>query len=150
MTSGGSSGGAAASVAAGFGPLALGSDRWIDPAALGDVRGARLVAEQGRVPQHGSLGSTMFLCSAGPISRDVRDAATLLQLLAQPSVDDSLCRLDEPPDYLSGLDDGVAGLRLGWWEDQSISGQVDAAVITAIKKAAFGLGALGATLSMMP
>ena len=63
----------------------------------------------------------------------------------RPSTD-SLCRLDEPPDYLSGLDDGIAGLRLGWWEDQSISGQVDAAVITAIKKAAFGLGALGANL----
>ena len=99
-----------------------------------------------RVPQHGSLGSTLFLCSVGPISRDVRDAATLLQLLAQPSVDDPLCRLDEPPDYLSGLDDGIAGLRLGWWEDQSISGQVDAAVISAIRNAAFGLDSLGANL----
>ena len=146
-TSGGSSGGAAASVAAGFGPLALGSDSGGSirlPSAMCGVLG--LLPSNGRVPQHGSLGSTMFLCSAGPISRDVRDAATLLQLLAQPSVDDSLCRLDEPPDYLSGLDDGIAGLRLGWWEDQSISGQVDAAVITAIKKAAFGLGSLGANL----
>ena len=146
-TSGGSSGGAAASVAAGFGPLALGSDSGGSirlPSAMCGVLG--LLPSNGRVPQHGSLGSTLFLCSVGPISRDVRDAATLLQLLAQPSVDDSLCRLDEPPDYLSGLDDGIAGLRLGWWEDQSISGQVDAAVITAIKKAAFGLGSLGANL----
>jgi len=74
----------------------------------------------------------------------VRDAATLLQLLAQPSADDPLCRMDVAPDYLAGLDDGIAGLRLGWWEDHSISGRVNAGVIAAIKKAAFGLGSLGA------
>jgi Asp-tRNA(Asn)/Glu-tRNA(Gln) amidotransferase A subunit family amidase len=145
-TSGGSSGGAAASVAAGFGPLALGSDSGGSirlPSAMCGVLG--LLPSRGRVPQHGALGSTVFLCSAGPISRDVRDAATLLQLLAQPFVDDSQCRLDEAPDYLSGLDEGIAGLRLGWWEDQSISGQVDATVISAIRKAAFDLGSLGAS-----
>ncbi|MBR0800753.1 amidase [Bradyrhizobium jicamae] len=144
-TSGGSSGGAAASVAAGFGPLALGSDSGGSirlPSAMCGVLG--VLPSNGRVPNHGSFGSTLFLSRVGPISRDVRDAGTLLQLLARPSVDDPLCRLDEPPDYLSGLDDGIAGLRLGWWEDQSISGQVDAAVITAIKKAACGLSSLGA------
>ena len=74
-TSGGSSGGAAASVAAGFGPLALGSDSGGSirlPSAMCGVFG--LLPSNGRIPQHGSLGSTLFLCSAGPISRDVRDA----------------------------------------------------------------------------
>ncbi len=80
----------------------------------------------------------------------MRDAATLLQLLAQPSVDDSLCRLTNRPTIFPGSMIGIAGLRLGWWEDQSISGQVDAAVITAIKKAAFGLGRSVPTLSTMP
>lgn len=144
-TSGGSSGGAGASVAAGFGPLALGSDSGGSiriPSAMCGVLG--VLPSKGRVPQHGSLGSSLFLSSVGPISRDVRDAATLLQLLAQPSADDPLCRMDAAPDYLAGLEGGIAGLRLGWWEDQSISGRVDAGVIAAIKKAAFGLGSLGA------
>ena len=143
-TSGGSSGGAGAGVAAGFGPLALGSDSGGSirlPSAMCGVLG--VLPSNGRVPSHGSLGSTLFLCSAGPISRDVRDAATLLQLLAQPSADDPLCRLDEPPDYLARLDEGIAGLRLGWWEDQSVADQVDADVVATIRKAALGLSDLG-------
>jgi len=144
-TAGGSSGGAAASLAAGLGPLALGSDSGGSirlPSAMCGVLG--VLPSSTRVPEHGSLGSTLFLCSAGPISRDVRDAATLLQLLAQPSVDDPLCRMDGPPDYLAKLDRGVGGLRLGWWEDRAVSGQVDAGVIAAIRKAAFGFASLGA------
>lgn len=146
-TSGGSSGGAAASVAAGFGPLALGSDSGGSirlPSAMCGVLG--VLPSHGRVPCHGSFGSALFLSGVGPICRDTRDAAILLQLLAQPSVDDPLCRIDQPPDYLAQLDKGIAGLRLGWWENQSISSQVDAAVIAAIKKAAFGFGSLGATI----
>jgi Asp-tRNA(Asn)/Glu-tRNA(Gln) amidotransferase A subunit family amidase len=144
-TAGGSSGGAAASVAAGFGPLALGTDAGGSirlPSAMCGVLG--LLPSNGRVPRHGSFGSTLFFSGVGPICRDTRDAAILLQLLAQPSVDDPLCRTDAAPDYLVQLDEGVAGLRLGWWEDQSISTQVDPGVIAAIKKAAFGLGSLGA------
>ena len=144
-TAGGSSGGAAASVAAGFGPLALGTDAGGSirlPSAMCGVLG--VLPSNGRVPRHGSFGSTLFFSGVGPICRDTRDAAILLQLLAQPSVDDPLCRMDAAPDYLAQLDEGIAGLRLGWWEDQSISSKVDAGVIAAIKKAAFGLGSLGA------
>ena len=145
-TAGGSSGGAAASVAAGFGPLALGTDAGGSirlPSAMCGVLG--VLPSNGRVPRHGAFGSTLFFSGVGPICRDTRDAAILLQLLAQPSVDDPLCRMDTAPDYLAQLDRGIAGLRLGWWEDQSLSGQVDASVIAAIRKAAFGLGSLGAT-----
>jgi Asp-tRNA(Asn)/Glu-tRNA(Gln) amidotransferase A subunit family amidase len=145
-TSGGSSGGAAASVAAGFGPLALGTDAGGSirlPSAMCGVLG--ILPSNGRVPRHGSFGSTLFFSGVGPICRDVRDAATLLQILAQPSVDDPLCRLDEPPDYLAQLNEGIAGLRLGWWEDQSLSGHVNAPVIATIKKAALGFGSLGAS-----
>jgi Asp-tRNA(Asn)/Glu-tRNA(Gln) amidotransferase A subunit family amidase len=145
-TSGGSSGGAAASVAAGLGPLALGSDAGGSirlPSAMCGVLG--VLPSNGRVPRHGSFGSTLFFSGVGPICRDTRDAAIMLQLLAQPSADDALCRMDAAPDYLAQLDQGIAGLRLGWWEDQSISDQVDAGVIAAIRKAAFGLGSLGAS-----
>jgi Asp-tRNA(Asn)/Glu-tRNA(Gln) amidotransferase A subunit family amidase len=144
-TAGGSSGGAAASVAVGFGPLALGTDAGGSirlPSAMCGVLG--VLPSNGRVPRHGSFGSTLFFSGVGPICRDTRDAAILLQLLAQPSVDDPLCRMDAAPDYLAQLDEGIAGLRLGWWEDQSISSNVDAGVVAAIRKAAFGLGSLGA------
>jgi Asp-tRNA(Asn)/Glu-tRNA(Gln) amidotransferase A subunit family amidase len=145
-TSGGSSGGAAASVAAGLGPLALGTDAGGSirlPSAMCGVFG--VLPSNGRVPRHGSFGSTLFFSGVGPICRDTRDAAILLQMLARPSVDDPLCRMDAAPDYLAQLDEGIAGLRLGWWEDRSISGQIDAAVTAAIRKAAFGFGSLGAT-----
>jgi len=144
-TSGGSSGGAAASVAAGFGPLALGSDSGGSirlPSAMCGVLG--LLPSSGRIPQHGSLGSTLFLSSAGPISRDVRDAANLLQLLARPSAADPLSRSDEAPDYLAGLDLGVAGLRMKWWENDAISGLVQGDVVAGVKKAALGFETLGA------
>jgi Asp-tRNA(Asn)/Glu-tRNA(Gln) amidotransferase A subunit family amidase len=144
-TAGGSSGGAAASVAAGLGPLALGTDAGGSirlPSAMCGVLG--VLPSNGRVPRHGAFGSTLFFSGVGPICRDTRDAAILLQLLAQPSVNDPLCRMDAAPDYLAQFDEGIAGLRLGWWEDRSTSGQVDAGAIAAIRKAAFGLGSLGA------
>ena len=125
-TSGGSSGGAAASVAAGFGPLALGSDSGGSirlPSAMCGVLGVLPSNGQGTAARLARI--TLFLCAQARSARDVRDAATLLQLLAQPSVDRSACAgPDEPPDYLSGLDLGIAGLRLGWWEDRDISGSV--------------------------
>jgi Asp-tRNA(Asn)/Glu-tRNA(Gln) amidotransferase A subunit family amidase len=80
----------------------------------------------------------------GPITRDVRDAATLLQLLVRPSAADPLCRTDEAPDYLTGLDHGVAGLRLGWWEIDDISRFVQGDVVAAARKAALGFETLGA------
>ena len=144
-TSGGSSGGAAASVAAGLGPLAIGSDDGGSirlPSAMCGVLG--VLPSNGRVPRHGALGSTLFFSGVGPITRDVRDAATLLQLLAAPSAADPLCRTDEAPDYLTGLDLGVAGLRLGWWENDDISRLVQGDVIAAARKAALGFETLGA------
>lgn len=148
-TSGGSSGGAAASVAAGLGPLALGSDSGGSirlPSAMCGVLG--VLPSIGRVPSHGCFGSsTLFLSSVGPIARDVRDAATFLQLVARPSAVDPLCRTDEAPDYLGSLDLGVAGLRLGWWEIKGIGDLVDADVVAAAKKAALGLESLGARFS---
>lgn len=144
-TSGGSSGGAAASVAAGLGPLALGSDSGGSirlPSAMCGVLG--VLPSNGRVPSNGCFGSTLFLSGVGPIARDVRDAATFLQLVARPSSADPLCRTDEAPDYLASFDLGVAGLRLRWWEIEGISGLVEADVIAATRKAALGLESLGA------
>ena len=97
--------------------------------------------------------STLFFCSAGPISRDVRDAATLLQLLAQPSVDrfpvpDSTKR----PTISQGSTLGVAGTaaRAGGRIDEHQRVRCDAAVIAAARKRRSASATLGANLSMMP
>jgi Asp-tRNA(Asn)/Glu-tRNA(Gln) amidotransferase A subunit family amidase len=144
-TSGGSSGGAAASVAAGLGPLALGSDSGGSirlPSAMCGVLG--VLPSNGRVPRHGSFGCTLFLSGTGPIARDVRDAATFLQLVARPSAADPLCRTDEAPDFSADIDLGVAGLRMGWWENDSISSLVQGDVVAAARNAALGFESLGA------
>src|SRR5437588_279917 len=114
-TSGGSSGGAAASMAAGLTPLAIGSDGGGSiriPAALCGVFG--LHPSNGRVPRHGGFGGTLIFSGAGPITRDVRDAAMLLQVLAGADSRDPTSMKEPPPDYLASLESGVAGLRALW------------------------------------
>ena len=111
-TSGASSGGSAAAVAAAIVPFALGSDGGGSiriPSSLCGVVG--LHPTPGRVPMRGSF-SYSLLSSVGPIARDVRDAALLLQTIAGPDPEDTSCLRDEPPDFLLGLDDGVRGMRL--------------------------------------
>ena len=143
-TAGGSSGGAAASVAAGLGPLALGSDSGGSirlPSAMCGVFG--VLPSIGRVPRHGAFGRRLFLGSVGPLARDVRDAAVFLGLLAEPFAADPLCRRDAPPDYLRQIEDGVSGLRFGWWEDRAADSTDDPAVVASARDAARRLASLG-------
>ena len=111
---GGSSGGSAAAVAAGSCAAALGSDTGgsiRQPASLCGVVG--LKPSYGRVTRHGMIAFASSLDQAGPLTRDVRDAAALLQVLAGPDPHDSTC-LDAPvPDYLAACDRGAKGLRIG-------------------------------------
>lgn len=133
-TAGGSSGGAAASIAAGLGPLALGSDSGGSirlPSAMCGVLG--VLPSAGRVPRHGGFGSAMFLSTVGPIARDVRDAATMLQVLAEPAALDPFCRRDAAPDYLSRLDRGIAGVRVAWWDYPAIAGEISADVVRSVR-----------------
>lgn len=146
-TSGGSSGGAAASVAAGLGPLALGSDSGGSirlPSAMCGAVG--LLPSSGRVPRDGAFGSRLLFSGVGPIARDVRDAAGLLALLAQPFAGDPLCRLDSPPQFLAALEQGISGVRVGWWEDPASSTAHDRAVVTTARDAAVRFESLGARL----
>jgi Asp-tRNA(Asn)/Glu-tRNA(Gln) amidotransferase A subunit family amidase len=112
---GGSSGGAAASVAAGMTPLALASDGGGStriPAALCGLAG--MLPTRGLVPRHGGVGGTVLFSSAGPTTADVRDMATMLQVLAGPFASDPLALTAPAPDLLSDLDEGIRGVRMRW------------------------------------
>ena len=113
-TAGGSSGGAAAAVAAGLGPLAIGSDGGGSirvPSAFCGVFGIK--PTQGRVPAEGPNGMPLF-GQSGPIARTVRDAALLLQVLAGPDRRDPACLRTPPPDFVAALEGGVRGLRVAF------------------------------------
>ncbi|MCA1688232.1 MAG: Asp-tRNA(Asn)/Glu-tRNA(Gln) amidotransferase subunit GatA [Actinobacteria bacterium] len=111
---GGSSGGSAAAVAAGEGWWALGTDTGgsvRQPAALCGIVG--LKPTYGRVSRHGLIAFGSSLDQIGPMTRDVRDAALLLQAIAGHDPQDSTSANVEVPDYLAELEGGVSGLRVG-------------------------------------
>ena len=115
-TAGGSSGGAAAAVASGLGPLAQGSDGAGSiriPAAFCGIFG--LKPSFGLVPQYpaSALGDLSHL---GPMTRTVRDAATMLNAIAGADVRDRLS-WSSGIDYLDGLESGVKGLNIAWSPD---------------------------------
>ncbi|MDR5653234.1 amidase [Ruixingdingia sedimenti] len=146
---GGSSGGAAAALAAGMGPLAIGSDGGGSlriPAALCGV--FTLLPGTGRVPRHGSFGETLFATGLGPMTRDVRDAAALLQVIAGADPRDGASSATPPGDYLAGLDAGVKGLRLAWCPDlcREEGDRPDPAVIAAVAARARALAQEGAVV----
>lgn len=111
---GGSSGGSAASVADGTAIAALGSDTGgsiRQPASHCGVVG--LKPSYGRVSRYGLVAFASSLDQIGPLTRSVEDAAMILQAIAGYDPADSTC-LDVPvPDYLSGIHDGVKGMKLG-------------------------------------
>ncbi len=145
-TSGGSSGGAAAAVAAGLGPLAHGSDGAGSiriPAALCGVFG--LKPSFGRVPYHPSPDYFATRSHNGPLSRTVRDAALMLSVIAGPDPRDPLT-IDAPPeDYVALCDGDLRGLRLAWSPDLGYAA-VDPEVRSIAERAARRFTDLGCTL----
>jgi Asp-tRNA(Asn)/Glu-tRNA(Gln) amidotransferase A subunit family amidase len=117
-TPGGSSGGAAAALAAGLGPLAEGSDlagSIRQPAACCGVVG--LKPTLGRVPRYPNAnGWTSFAC-VGPMARTVRDAALLLSVMAGPDERDPMSLPLGAESFARAMDGGVAGLRVAFSSD---------------------------------
>ena len=132
---GGSSGGSAAAVASGEAIAALGSDTGgsiRQPAALTGTVGMK--PTYGRVSRYGLIAFASSLDQIGPMTRDVVDAALLLQSIAGHDPRDSTSSTRPVPDYLATLRKGVKGMRLGVPKEYFVTG-MEPAVEQAINDA---------------
>jgi aspartyl-tRNA(Asn)/glutamyl-tRNA(Gln) amidotransferase subunit A len=140
---GGSSGGSAAAVAAGFTPLSLGSDTGgsiRQPAALCGVVGMK--PTYGRVSRYGLVAFASSLDQIGPFAATVGDAALLYDVLAQHDpCDTTSLRLDSPA-TLEVVEAGVDGVRIGLCPDLIEGCAPD--VAARVYEAAEALAAAGA------
>ena len=143
-TPGGSSGGSAAAVAAGMGPLSIGTD------GAGSVRiPAAFCGNFGHKPSFGRVpayplspfGSVAHL---GPHTMSVRDAALMMNVLAQPDARDWTALPPDGRDYRVGLDDGIRGLRVAWSPTLGYAKNVHPEVAAACAAAVQRLAELGA------
>ncbi len=111
---GGSSGGSAASVAAGEAALSLGTDTAgsvRQPAAFCGVVGMK--PTYGRVSRYGLIAFGSSLDCPGPVGRTVTDTAMMLQVIAGADPHDSTAAAVPTPNYLASLEAGVKGMRIG-------------------------------------
>ncbi len=111
---GGSSGGSAAAVAASFAVATLGTDTGgsiRQPAAFCGVVG--VLPTYGRVSRYGLIAFASSLDRVGPLAKNVKDAATVLQVIAGKDVMDATSSDRPVEDYVGGLVKPVEGLRIG-------------------------------------
>ena len=143
-TPGGSSGGAASAVAAGLGPLAVGTDGAgsvrIPAAFCGNVG---LKPSFGRVPAYplSPFGSVAHL---GPHTMSVRDAALMMNVLKKPDARDWTALPPDATDYTLGLEDGIRGLRIAYSPTLGYARNVHPEIAAAVDAGVRQLQALGA------
>lgn len=135
---GGSSGGSAAAVASGMVPWALGSDTGgsiRQPAAFCGVVG--LKPTYGLVSRYGLVAYASSLDQIGPITKDVEDAAILLNLIAGHDEKDSTSAKLEKKDYTKTLKNDIKGMKIGVPKEffaEGINEEVKQAVLKAAKE----------------
>lgn len=150
LTPGGSSSGAGAACAAGYGPLHLGTDIGGSvrlPASWCGIVGFK--PSLGRIPIDPPYPARV----AGPMTRTVADAVLMMQVLSQPDVRDTMSLPSQPLDWagVRTLTDaaalaGVRGLRVGLWLDAGFGMPVAAPVRQVIENAAAKFQAAGASV----
>jgi aspartyl-tRNA(Asn)/glutamyl-tRNA(Gln) amidotransferase subunit A len=144
MTPGGSSGGAAAAVASGMGPLAVGTDGAGSiriPSAFCGIPG--LKPSFGRVPAY-PLSVMGTVAHLGPHARTTEDLALMLNVLSLPDARDWTSLPYDARDYCVGLGDGVRGLRVAFSPDLGYVSNVDPEVAASVRAAALSFAAMGA------
>lgn len=143
---GGSSGGSAAAVAADETLFALGTDTGgsvRQPGALCGVVGMR--PTYGRVSRYGVIAFASSLDQVGPITKDVRDAAIILQIIAGHDPREATSVDRAVPDFVAALSDAsLEGIRVGYSPDFFTAG-IQGEVETAVKEAIDVMVQLGAT-----
>jgi len=143
---GGSSGGSAAAVAAGFAPISLGSDTGgsiRQPAALCGVVGVK--PTYGLVSRLGLVAFGSSLDQVGPFAHTVADAALVCEVVGGHDPGDSTSLPAEFPAVSEHLSDGVAGLRVGIVTEMMGEG-IAPDVAARVRAAADALAAAGATV----
>jgi aspartyl-tRNA(Asn)/glutamyl-tRNA(Gln) amidotransferase subunit A len=145
-TPGGSSGGASAAVAAGLGPLAIGTDGGGSiriPAACTGIFGFKPTF--GLIPVY-PWSAAWSLSHIGPMTRTVTDAALMLQVSAGPDPRDQYSLPAQTVDYMKALGAGIKGVRMAWSADLGYEEAVDPEVKAICEKAARRFREAGARL----
>lgn len=133
---GGSSGGAAASVAADECIAAIGSETAgsiRQPASWCGVVG--LKPTYGRVSRYGVIAMASSLDSPGPITKTVEDSAIILNILAGKDIKDATTSPKQVEDYTKQLNDDISGLTIGISDDYftGVDQEVSQAIMDALK-----------------
>ena len=143
---GGSSGGAAACVAASMAPLSVGTDTGgsiRQPAGLCGVTGMK--PTYGRVSRYGLVAFASSLDQIGPLARSAHDVALLLEVLAGHDELDSTS-IDRPvPEYAKAIEEPLKGLKIGLVREHFGEG-LDREVESAVREAIKVYQSLGATV----
>ena len=143
---GGSSGGSAAAVAANMAVATLGTDTGgsiRQPASFCGVVG--VLPTYGRVSRYGLIAFASSLDRVGPLAGNVRDAATLLGVIAGHDVKDATSSQAPVPDYAAESDKGPEGLRIGVPAEYFAEG-LDPEIRAAIEKGIAALQTAGCTV----
>lgn len=146
-TPGGSSGGAAAAVAAGIGPVALGTDGGGSirlPASHCGLYG--LKPTFGRIPNYPTGSPFSTVTSAGPMARCVADLAIMMKAMARPDRRDWYALPAPKVDYSEAYEGGVSGLRVAVSVDFG-EAEASAEIVAAVRRAAEALAAAGARVT---
>jgi aspartyl-tRNA(Asn)/glutamyl-tRNA(Gln) amidotransferase subunit A len=148
-TPGGSSGGASAAVAAGLGPLAIGTDGGGSiriPASLAGIYGFK--PSYGRIPMYPQAGA-WSLSHLGPMTRTVEDAALMMQVGAGPDERDPYSLPETEIDFLKSLRRGVRGMRIAFSDSLGFVKVLDPEVREICAKAARAFEELGGRVEMV-